>query len=181
MPVSPHTMTDHVRMAHDNAFEPFDPDEDGEIQAPRRRARRRRGLDGRRCRGRREIATSSDATFAVPLQVAIADTSHRSSGTWAIDTANGNSWTNGSKFLEFSGADVVLYQETKIKDEDAVHSAEDTASKLGWKMSLSKATSGENGGASAGMAIAIRTHLGLSQPDVATRCLLISSVMFHII
>jgi hypothetical protein len=74
---------------------------------------------------------------------------HKELGLWAIDSVNGNSWSSGSKYLEFSGADIVCFQETKLKEDDAIKSAEDTAMRLVWELSLSRATNGERGGASA--------------------------------
>ena len=91
---------------------------------------------------------------------------HRRNGLWAIDSANGNSWTGGSKYLETTSADIVLFQETKIRGTDAIQSAEDTALRHGWKVAIAPAASGERGGASAGVAVATRKHLGLSQPDI---------------
>ena len=78
---------------------------------------------------------------------------------------NENSWSGGLKYLDFAGADITLHQETKLREVDAIHSAEDTALRLGWKTSLPRAASGEHGGASAGVGITIRKHLGLAQPD----------------
>ena len=90
---------------------------------------------------------------------------HRKWGLWAIDSVNGNSWIGGPTYPEFTSADVVCYQETKFKEDDAMRSAEDIAGGLAWKLSMSRAVSGERGGASAGMGITIRKHLGLAHPD----------------
>ena len=91
---------------------------------------------------------------------------HKKLGLWAIDSVNGNSWSGGSKYLEFSGADIVLFQETKLKEDDAIKSAEGTAMRLGWKLSMSRAANGERGGASAGVGVTIRKQLGMAHPDV---------------
>ena len=96
----------------------------------------------------------------------LADASyHRHTGLWAIDSANGNSWLGGAKYLELTSADIVLIQESKLRGSDAIQSVEDAALNHGWKATLSAATTGERGGASAGVGVAIRKHLGLSQPD----------------
>ena len=86
---------------------------------------------------------------------------HKKLGLWAIDSVNGNSWSGDSKYLEFSGADIVLFQDTKLKEDDAIKSAEDTAMRLGWKLSMSRAAKGERGGASAGAGITIRKQSSL--------------------
>jgi hypothetical protein len=93
---------------------------------------------------------------------------HRKLGLWAIETVNPNSWAGGARYLEFTAADAVLFQETKLREEDARRSAEDSALNGGWEVSLSKAVVGERGGASAGVGFAIRRHLGLAKADVET-------------
>ena len=101
---------------------------------------------------------------------------HKKLSLWAIDSVNGNSWSGGSQYLEFTAADAVLFQETKLREMDAIQSAEDTARKNGWTTSLSKAASGERGGASAGVGVSIRKHLGLARTDVEIECDLESRV-----
>ena len=90
---------------------------------------------------------------------------HRKLGLWAIDSVNGNSWSSGSKFLEFTGADIVLFQETKLRGDDLLRSAEDTAGRLGWELSLGKVALGAKGGASVGMGITVRKNMGIAMPD----------------
>ena len=114
----------------------------------------------------REQVFKRDGEHTLTDGIMADSTIHRKSGLWAIDSVNGNSWTGGSKYLEFTGADAVCFQETKLKEEDSIRSAEDTAGRMGWKLSMSKAASGERGGASAGVGITVRKHLGLAHSDL---------------
>ena len=111
------------------------------------------------------VKRHGDSTTWLTDSIMADSMTHRKLGLWAIDTVNGNSWSSGSKFLEFTGADVALFQETKIREEDALRSAEDTAGRLGWKLSLSKACLGKNGGSSAGLGIAVKRNMGMALPD----------------
>ena len=70
---------------------------------------------------------------------------HKQLGIWPIDTVNGNSWTGSSKYLEFTGADIAMVQEAKLRGKYAIQSAEDAALGHGWKTAVSQSGIGKLG------------------------------------
>ena len=88
------------------------------------------------------------------------DTSHRDVGLWAIDTANPNAWGGAEEYLASSGADFVAFQETKVNG-DAKEDKEAVARNIGWSTAIRPCCSGAGGGASAGVAVACRSHIGM--------------------
>ena len=98
---------------------------------------------------------------AIPLD----DITHRSLGLWAIDTANANVMSTLMTYVRGTSADAFLGQETKVLTGDPVRSAEDALSSCQWRASIQPCGLGPAGGPSAGVAIGVRQHIGLGQPD----------------
>ena len=61
-----------------------------------------------------------------------------------------------------SSADAVLLQETRVPAE-STNEVETTARNAGWRTAISGCLLGEGGGKSAGVAVACRSHVGLSE------------------
>ena len=57
---------------------------------------------------------------------------HRTQGWWAFDSLNPNAWPEGLDYMRRSGADVVLKQETRVKDCLKKDDAEQTARNAKW-------------------------------------------------
>ncbi len=100
----------------------------------------------------------------------VGDTSFKRAGLWAIDSANPNCWASARKDLASTSADIVLLQEVKARAGDEAARAEDQAAKLHWSMSVEPCATMDSGYPSAGVAIAVRSHLGLARPPVPHRC-----------
>ena len=64
------------------------------------------------------------------------------------------------EYLASSGADFVAFQETKV-DSDAKEDKEAVARNIGWSTATRPCCSGAGGGASAGVAVACRSHIGM--------------------
>ncbi len=84
-----------------------------------------------------------------------------------IVTVSITAWRSILALLAETPADVILVQEHKLNIEEA-DEARAWLRRRGWNALFSAATSGPNGGRSAGVAILTRAHLGLSLPLVGT-------------
>ena len=90
---------------------------------------------------------------------------HRAAGVWAFDSYNGNCMATAQQYMEQSGADVCLVQESRVADA-RLRTAERTAARTGWSLSLEAAVWTEMDSTSAGVGVAVRRHIGHS--DVAS-------------
>ena len=96
-----------------------------------------------------------------------ADKSFVTNGLWAIDSLNPNSWTGAEDYLARTGADVVLVQETKRLAGPTEIAAERAAARMAWSASLEPSKCTDAGGISAGVAVCVRSHIGLALPRIA--------------
>ncbi len=90
-------------------------------------------------------------------------TTHRQRGLWAVDTVNANAWKGARRYLELTAADVCLHQEVKRRRGQQADEAEDTAASLGWSTSIEPSLITTAGALSAGVAVSVRSHLGIAR------------------
>jgi len=119
---------------------------------------RRKHIDGKR--NRRKKKTASDGSTILSITT-VKDKSARNAGFLTIDSWNMNAWQAGLQAASDSSADIILLQETKVDDTERCRRAEEAAKRLGWQATLSKAVTTSLGGASAGVAIMAKKHIGL--------------------
>ena len=103
-----------------------------------------------------------DATLEPGLEVS--NSKHLDAGCWAIDTGNANAWAGCFEFLERSTAHIVLFQECKLAAGDSVCAAEQRARNLKWNTCIAPCAVSVVGGRSAGVAVATRSHIGMTIP-----------------
>ncbi len=118
-------------------------------------------------RGRRSKQRKALRDYTAP-NVTNSDDSHwKAAGLWAVDTVNPNSWTGAMKYLDVTAADAVLIQEAR---KLAAHkaAAEREAARAGWRTSITAAEATDAGGTTAGLAVAVRRHIGLARLGGAT-------------
>ncbi len=128
----------------------------------RRRPRGKRRVRGPRKPRRRAANFTGDKYIVNPaLGIAMADDDFRSQGLWAFDTTNSNTASTLITYLESTAADGVFGQEMRVRDEN-LKAAERGARQGGWDMSVEPAEPTEADSTRAGVAVAVRTHLGLS-------------------
>ena len=124
-----------------------------------RRTRPRRLRVRKRIHGRREVKVPWDGPHAETL---VACGRFRDAGLWAFDTFNPNCGSKALDYLEMTAADACYFQETKCKAVDLDQQAR-TAAGLGWRLAGSPARITDKGGVSSGVAVAVRSHLGMAQ------------------
>ena len=129
----------------------------------RKRHACRQGKSGRR-RGRRPAFCGDDAVAQVVQKVA--DASHRSKGLWAVDTCNPNSWKGVRKHLELSFADACSFQEVRRRPGEEVREAEAAARRVLWSLAIEPRADTDEGYRSAGVGVAVRSHVGMAQPPI---------------
>ena len=129
----------------------------GRRRLPRKVPRRRQRRAGR----------SSGISVVVPTCMAAGSSFHRDCGAWAFDTVNPNGSSGMQKFLGISSADVVMVQEARVVDGDAIVSAQRGAKRSGWGLALTSAMVTESNGTNAGAAIAARSFFGMVQRRLA--------------
>ncbi len=88
--------------------------------------------------------------------------------TLKVVTVNCTSWGSLIPFIKVTDADVLLVQEHKLMGRDNVDEAVAWLRRNKWNALLTEAEPGPNGGASAGVAVLARDHLGLSLPPVGS-------------
>ena len=133
------------------------PDGSHRCRRPRKRPRaRRRGPR----RGRHAPASSS---VAAPHGASVGDGSFRKLGLWAFDTLNGNVDTTALAYMDRAAADACVFQELRLRPQ-ACEQAERTAARSGWSLSVEAAVDTAAGSTSAGVGVAVRSHLGLAMP-----------------
>ena len=125
-----------------------------ECDPPPRRRTRRGG-------GRRR----SDGTQAgvIDRWAHVGNTEHRDAGLWAFDTMNANAAGPAANFLEHTGADVTVLQETRVAGETRLAFERRMAWK-GWQLVANDANKTPAGAFSAGVAVAARAHIGHGRP-----------------
>jgi exonuclease III len=79
-----------------------------------------------------------------------------------LDTVNANAWGGAFKYTLNSAADVVLVQETKTRPGYSTEAAEQSARNAKWNVSIQACHETQAGGCSAGVAIGVRNHIGMS-------------------
>ena len=82
-------------------------------------------------------------------------------GLWAIDTVNPNCWAAAKQYLQDSAADAALVAETKLPAGECLRQAEMGARTIGWNACVMACAKGPGGGASAGVSVAVRGHIGM--------------------
>ncbi len=92
-----------------------------------------------------------------------ADSSHRSLGFWAFDTLNGNAASTAQTYLQKTSADACILQELRLRASEC-EQAERTAAWAKWSLSAEPAADTDAGSTSAGVGVAVRSHLGLAMP-----------------
>ncbi len=122
----------------------------------------RRGTAARRGRRKRAKRRTAVATYSIPQEADAEDSGWKAAGLWTVDTANPNAWGGAMRYLEMTAADAVLVQEVRRRGHQ-VQGAEREAERAGWKASIREAEATEANGITAGLAIAVRKHLGLSR------------------
>ncbi len=109
----------------------------------RKRARRARHPNGKRKKflSRKEVSASVPSFFqGIPISSSIEDSSWKSKGLFAVDTANANSWsTLEDCVLVRSTADIITSQESKIFTDDRLDGASLAARAAGWNPILTSA------------------------------------------
>ena len=132
---------------------------------PSGRARRDRGKDGKRRKKSSRLARLAALIFP-PIIAAtgvLADSDWKSTGLWAIDTANTNCMDSAhAKVLPKSAADMVLLQETKVRTADDAAAAIRRLRKEGWNAHVEQARTTEAGRGSGGCAVAARRGTGIT-------------------
>eukprot|EP00972_Heterocapsa_arctica_P002003 288113-Heterocapsa_arctica.AAC.1 len=78
---------------------------------------------------------------------------HRHFGLWAIDSLNSNVASTALVYLEDTTADVVMLQELRVDDEQALP-VQRAASRAGWSLAVEPAMPTDSGSMSAGVGIA---------------------------
>ena len=126
-------------------------------QAARRRPRTKQ-------RKRRRSLRRSGSAPPRPIQAALGEskscTDHRAYGLWAIDSLNCNAMSTGQSYLEDTAADVVLLQELRVRG-DSLLAAQRRAARAKWSLAAEPAAPTDAGSLSAGVGIAVRSHVGL--------------------
>ena len=132
-----------------------DDPEDMEKKVKRTRKQKREASRAAKAKGAMEILLEDVA-------VNLNDKSHRDKGWWALDSGNPNAWKGATEILASSSADAMAVQETRV-ESSSICDAENTARNLGWNMAVGRCDYGEGGGASSGVAVGCRKHIGLSE------------------
>ncbi len=118
-------------------------------------------------RGRRRLSDAHPELGTVPLQwQRIRDRTFVKYGYWAFDTANANCWATARAYLQHTSADFTLLQETRTRRGDNSRSAEDQARRLGWNLALEPCAVTDALLPSAGVAVAVKGHLGMAEPPL---------------
>jgi hypothetical protein len=114
----------------------------------------------KRHRERRSAASADGLQDHIKLYgITKQDRSHRARNLWALDSYNGNTATTEQAYLEATGADIVFFQETRVRGESRL--AAERAAKLSkWSLAAEDANITDAGSTSAGVAVAVRNHIG---------------------
>ncbi len=118
-------------------------------------------------RGRRGRRRRGGEAFALPKECKLKDASHRRAGIWALDAVNANAWPRAAEHLASTAADIVMVQETR-RGPRGKNAAEREAARLKWSASLAPGVVTQAGRISAGVAVGVRSHIGLADAKAAT-------------
>ena len=108
-------------------------------------------------------AKADDDKCLVVDSRAATDTQHKEDGLWAVDTYNGNCWGGGFDYAKRSSADIVLLQECRVFGS-GVPECEQAARTHKLSAAISACNRTEKEGASAGVAVTVRSHIGMAEP-----------------
>ena len=89
---------------------------------------------------------------------------HREWGLWAFDTFNSNVASTGLTYLCDTGADVVFLQELRVAG-DKLASTQRQAARTKWSLAVKPAKLTEANAYSAGVGVAVRSHMGHSPAE----------------
>ena len=87
----------------------------------------------------------------------------------AIDTANPDGWGNILEYLKLTSADFVVGQESKRATRAECDTAESVARTADWKASLTHCLTTQATGKSAGVVVATRVRIGMSDAESVSR------------
>ena len=131
--------------------------EDDPVKVVRPKRRKDKKMKSRAAVASREGRSSTDKKT-----VQFSDKSHREAGWWAIDSVNANAWDGALEAMATTSADLIGVQEAKV-EAHCINDCENTARNKGWRTAMVGCNLGEGGGRSAGVAVACRNHVGLSE------------------
>ncbi len=138
------------------------------VDGQARRRRPRNVPRKRAARRRRRRALPRDAPPPGIVHDFTADDPwHRRQGLWAFDSANADCWDSAKQYMELSSADVVCAQEAKLRSGDPILGAQRDAASVGWQVSTEGCDITDCGYPSAGVAIGVRSHLGIATPPIS--------------
>ena len=123
------------------------------------RRSRKRNRPNRR-RGKRKHRAALDCSEADGLLQA--DASFRDAGLWAIDSLNGSAASTANSYLDGCAADACLIQETRTVGL-STSAAERAAAGAKWQFAINEADVTPAGSTSAGVGVAVRSHIGLGE------------------
>ena len=114
----------------------------------------------------------SDQVWADDGSMSFLDDSHVAAGLWAVECINPNAWPATLEHLKATRADVILTQEVKKRGGDEVAAAENSARVAKWSLAIEPCRVTIRDGNSAGVAVGVRNHIGMSTPKTeATKSL----------
>ena len=90
----------------------------------------------------------------------VADAGLRKVGFWAVGSCNGNTAATANEYLAVCAADACLVQETRTIGP-ATKAAERVAMRVKLQIAINDAHPTDKGSTSAGVGVAVRTHIGL--------------------
>jgi hypothetical protein len=141
-------------------------DQTGDFRSSGERARGRPSKGRRPPRHRvRKRARRKGEHVVIPKFVDVKDTLHWDDGLWAIDSVNPNCAAGAQKHLAQSTADFVMVQELRAPSVSACMAQERAARRAKWGLVTAPAVVTDQGGVSAGVAIAGRSHFGMCKHD----------------
>ena len=97
----------------------------------------------------------------IPEAIGKGDRRHEEAGLWAIDTVNHNCAAGVLQHLQSSAADLCLAQEVRTPSAESCKAQERNAKRAKWGLCITQAIVTEEGGVSAGVGIAARSHFGM--------------------
>ena len=133
----------------------------------RRRKKRQRPKRSKNKSSVLHKATSINKGVSCPSHVFACSDWHEVNCLEAVDTVNPNSLKGIHKYMGASSALVIMAQESRVADSDAIEAGERAAARLGWNLAITPAQVTIAGGVSAGVAIATRTHVGMSRRNLS--------------
>jgi hypothetical protein len=114
-------------------------------------------------------ADSQDIEWPQADGVSVKSMRQRTLGNWTVDTTNPEGWANALEFLKTTSADFVLGQESKRVSKPECDEAEAAARTAGWNASVARGITTAALGRSAGVTVAARVRIGMSNADPVVR------------